>query len=65
MSWLCDQLLIATDVRPEHAYENQHIKLIQSYVEAAFKHPQHQISDQAAQQCCRILPGVPDAPDHE
>jgi hypothetical protein len=65
MSWLCDQLLMATKDRPEHEYEHQHIKLIQSYVEDAFKHPQYRLSNQAAEQCCRILPGVPDEQDHE
>ena len=64
MSWLCDQLLAATDGHAEHIYEQQRVKLIQSYIATAFKHPEHEVSDQAEEQCCRILPGVPDDSEH-
>lgn len=44
--------------------EHRYLKTIQQYVEQAFKHPEHQISDMAVEICSRILVGIPDESDH-
>jgi len=60
MFWLTEQLLTRTEGRPEHGY----IKTIQQYIERAFKHPEHKISDMALELCSRIVSGIPDDGDH-
>ena len=60
MFWLTDQLITSTEGHPEHDHEHRYVQAIQQYIEQAFKHPQHQISDMAVELCSRILPGIPD-----
>lgn len=60
MFWLTDELLVLTRVQPKHAYEHSYVKTIQQYVEKAFKHPEHEISELAVDLCSRILSGIPD-----
>lgn len=60
MFWLTDQLLTRTEGCPEHEYEHRKLTGIQQYIETAFKHPEHKISDMALESCCRILSGIPD-----
>jgi len=60
MSGLIDQLIERVEGHPEHDYEYQYLKTIREYVEQAFKHPEHQISDMAVDLCSRILSGIPD-----
>lgn len=60
MSSLIDQLIERVEGHPEHDYEYQYLKTVREYVEQAFKHPEHRISDMAIDLCSRIASGIPD-----
>lgn len=64
MFWLSDQLITATEGHSEHDYEHGYAKTIQAYIEQAFKHPEHQISEMSIELCSRILSGIPDDGSH-
>jgi hypothetical protein len=63
MFWLTDELLTATQGHPEHDYEHRYVRTVQQYIDSAFKHPEHEISEMAVEVCCRILAGIPDDGD--
>ena len=64
MFWLTDQLLTRTEGHPEHDYEHSNLKTIQQYIESAFKHHEHKISEMALELCSRIVSGIPDDGGH-
>ena len=64
MFWLSDQLIAATEGQGENDYEHRSAKTIQAYIEQAFNHPDHEISDMAKELCSRILSGIPEGGSH-